>query len=79
MNKDKKQGKELLELYRLQRHYTYPTLNGIVPTDKMYFFIADQIEILLKTIGGRAKTSIRKECKERKIACPNFKREGINL
>ena len=74
---EKKDGKELLRLIRLQKSCTVKTLDGFIVTDYFHYnYLQDQIQILSKTIGGRAKTRIRKECKERGISVPNFKLEG---
>jgi len=81
MNIEKKQGKQLLKLYRIQRYYTVPTLSGHIPLDfyqkKMYNMLQDQIDILSQEISGRAKTRIRKRCRERGISIPNFNLEGM--
>ncbi len=60
---DEKLGNDLLELYRERRKCEVKTLNGHkpVPYSKVkYQSITDQIDILAKTIGGRARTRIRK-------------------
>lgn len=82
--KEKKDGKQLLRLYREQRKYTYPTLEGrrVEPNPfsyKMYNLIGDEIEILSKTIGGRAKTRLRKEAKENPYLEALLKRDEKKL
>ena len=61
--REKKDGQKLLELYRKQREYTYPTLEGrkVEPNEfarKMFALYEKEIEILSKTIGARAKTRL---------------------
>ena len=71
-----KDGKTLLELYRQQRQYTYLTLEGsnVEPNlfaRQMFDYWSKQIDILSQTIGGRAKTRIKKELTDNeKIICP---------
>lgn len=76
MPTDEQLGEQLLTLYRQRCQYEYPTLNGHKPSD-FYprHLLTEQIEILSQTIGGRNKTKIRKECKERGIPPPDFKNE----
>ena len=66
------EGMRLLQLYREQRQYTYPTLDGrkVNPyyyDRTMFKLYEDKIYELARAIGGKAKTKIRKECKERGI------------
>jgi hypothetical protein len=78
----------ILELIRERRKYEvrvlYEAETRYVPkhvlvydvfAKKQYELLTKEIEILSQTIGGQAKTKIRKECKERGIAAPNFKNE----
>ena len=80
-----KDGQKLLSLYRERRRYEVLTLEGYKPehelthnsfTRRMYQSLSDDIEILSRTIGGRAKTRIRQECMERGIKSPDFKKEA---
>jgi len=64
MDIEKKEGIKLLKLYRIQRRLEVRTLNGhIVPNHnrKIHDIISNEIEILAKTVGARAKTRIRKK------------------
>ena len=84
LTKEAKDGNKLLSLYRERREYEVPTLDGFKPVHgvtynrfaaQRYKQITDEIEILSKTMGGRAKTRIRKECRAQGIKCPDFKYE----
>ena len=58
----KKEKNKLLDLIRERRKYETRTLDGYVPADKlMHYLLSDEIEIEMKTIGGRNKTILRKE------------------
>ena len=72
---DEKLGDKLLNLYREQRKYTYLTLEGRKPSNHLMFnLLGDEIQLVSEEIGRRAKTRIRKECRERGIPYPDFKR-----
>ena len=77
---------KLLNLYRERRRYEVRTLDGYKPeyeithnafSAEMYLSLTREIEILSQTIGGRSKTAIRKECRQRGIPIPNFSREAL--
>ena len=74
-----KMTKKLIEAYREVRKWETKTLDGYVPTYTLTHlaFHAEEyqralkaLEIIQQTIGGRAKTAIRKECRERGIKFP---------
>ena len=80
MKTDEQLGEELLGLYRKQRNFETRTLDGHIITQPLpHRLVSDELEILQKTMGGRAKTRIRKLCKEKGIEYPNFKKDSEKL
>ena len=75
-NIEERDGKKLNQLFKQLRHFRIRTLTGWIITDYFHHTrVMNEIEHLSKTIGGRAKTRIRKECTARGIPYPNFNNE----
>lgn len=83
---EERQGKELLELYRLQRLFEYPVLfeelDGFLGqryividnpyAQKMWDYFSKEIEIFSEIIGNRNKRRIRERRKRLGLPSPIF-------